>query len=364
MHKLDVRLAGPGAFRFLLSLLVFVDHTTRFNIGIAAVFVFFILSGYWICTMWTSRYAHAQSPYQTFVISRLWRIVPVFALASAITWVVLAVTRSMPVPSDLLWHQIGSGAFIFGYDLLQFRPNGPAWSLDVEVQFYLIAPLLIALLARRPWILMLCATTSLGFLSLGIDRTLVPYLAFFALGVVVAQRDWRPRPRVAVGSLIGTLAIGSAILASPWRDLILGGSHPTAMHGFNGIACVALALALAPWAIHTTKQGDTALDGMLGDLSFILYLLHWPILGLIATGDGSVPHRVAATGLCLLVTLLASLLVWRLYDRPINAWRSAWVRERLAAGRTASGPRSNNADAALNPVMATMDRGSSTAVHS
>ena len=65
---------GPGMFRLLLSLLVVLHHSLPLRLGTWAVYVFFILSGFWICRMWRQRYAETQSPYLTFLVSRWWRL--------------------------------------------------------------------------------------------------------------------------------------------------------------------------------------------------------------------------------------------------------------------------------------------------
>ena len=136
-HTLS-RLAAPGCFRLFLALLVLIDHATRLNLGTAAVFVFFTLSGYWIRVMWEKRYSHG--PYWIYVVSRFWRLMPVFALGSCICWMLLIARGAVPPIHDALLHQLVSNIFIVGYDLLAYRANAPAWSLDIEVQFYLVAP--------------------------------------------------------------------------------------------------------------------------------------------------------------------------------------------------------------------------------
>ena len=79
MTRAVEKLASPGAFRLILALAVFLHHSTGFNIGMSAVLIFFVLSGYWVATMWAHTYAHTRTPYLTYLISRVWRITPVFA---------------------------------------------------------------------------------------------------------------------------------------------------------------------------------------------------------------------------------------------------------------------------------------------
>ncbi len=41
-------MGGPGYFRLFLAALVFLHHSSRLHLGTFAVYIFFILSGYWI----------------------------------------------------------------------------------------------------------------------------------------------------------------------------------------------------------------------------------------------------------------------------------------------------------------------------
>ena len=187
MSRIVSSLAAPGCFRLFLALLVFVDHSTRLNLGTAAVFIFFILSGYWIKVMWAKRYSHG--PYLTYIVSRFWRLMPVFALGSCLSWMLLIARGARAAGHDALLHQFISNIFIIGYDLLAFRANGPAWSLDIEVQFYLVAPLLIAALNWSRWTLIPCLIVSVTMMLYDREQTLLPYVGFFALGISFAANE-------------------------------------------------------------------------------------------------------------------------------------------------------------------------------
>ena len=70
---------------------------------------------------------------------------------------------------------------------------------------------------------------------------------------------------------------------------------------------------------------------MLGELSYIFYLLHWSVLGALKTGEGSYFDRVLLCSEALVIIFVASYLIWRLFDRPINRLRASWVHGRLMA---------------------------------
>ena len=324
---------GPGFFRLALALIVFIDHATRLNLGTSAVLIFFMLSGYWICTMWTVRYSKARIPYLTYLVSRLWRLLPVFILCAVITWTLLALDGL--VPPQVNWvHEAVSNLLIIGYSSLAFQPDGPAWSLDIEVQFYIIAPLLISMFMRhRVRRLVGVAIFSVSACFLIGSATVAPYLVFFAVGIACAMSMSKTSLPIACGSLVLSLTLIAGCIAGPFRHILLGGAHPSALyHEFNGAAQVLFALTMAPWAIYTTGQTGSHSDGMLGDLSYIVYLLHVPVMRAVNTGIGSYRHRGELICEALLIVLLGAVLIWGIFDRPMNRLRSKWVVGRIASG--------------------------------
>ena len=164
---------------------------------------------------------------------------------------------------------------------------------------------------------------------MGETGTVAAYLAFFAIGVASASCGWKPGRILAMCSLLSTIALILVSIMGPFRDVILGGAHPGKLHAYNGIACMLLGLMMAPLALYTTSQKGTTLDGMYGDLSFIVYLLHWPVIGAFNLVEGSYIQRSFAIGEAFITVMMASILIWRMFDHPINKLRSTWVARRL-----------------------------------
>ena len=194
---LPIFILPPGAFRLCLAMAVFLNHTLPVEIGSAAVYIFFLLSGYWVFRMWQQQYR----PYPP-----TGRDVPDLAhLAFAAG--LLPRTRGIdrrsldcpkpgfPWQAGLSWtalHFDISTATLLGYATLPpaLRVFLPVWSLDVELQFYLVAPLVIAVLTAPRWSgarLALYALAALGLLDFIIQYGgiraqsgfLPMYLAFF-----------------------------------------------------------------------------------------------------------------------------------------------------------------------------------------
>jgi len=350
-RKMSVSLSGPGFFRFALALLVFLNHTTRVDVGFAAVLIFFTLSGYWIFNMWTERYSRARDPYVTFVVSRMWRLFPAFLLCSAIAWLLAFWNGNIPARTTWIY-QIVPNLLILGYSL-DWQPNVPAWSLDIEVQFYLIAPLLIAAAARSTiGTLIACVACSAAAVALGAGWFVAYYIVFFAIGMAAAKAEWRPSPRLAWGALAVTSAVVLLWMISPLRSALVDSDRYVAPRGYRDMADLVFALMVIPWTIYTASQRATRIDRALGDLSYLLYLFHEPLYQTLNFAVESHLGRVLMKLGILTVILLVSLIVWVGVDRPSNRARSRWVSNRVRLGSRHSGaPLGDDTRAVVDPVV-------------
>jgi peptidoglycan/LPS O-acetylase OafA/YrhL len=355
---MDVRkfIAAPGLFRAALAGAVVVNHSVPVYFGPAAVYVFFMLSGYWMYQMWEREYAPCHRPAATFILSRLWRLLPVYYVALAIF---IVCDRLFPTDGSLThlpagWdgvHLVLSHLFILGYASQAF-PNKlllPVWSLDIELQFYLVAPLLILILQRmRPvWAtqLALIAVAAIGlaaffrFYSTVYDQSagfLPIYLAFFLIGLLTAQAAWKPSAGLAVGSFAAALALVAICVALPATRSLFVGRFSGAFLGYNPHANVVLALMVAPYAMATLHRRPSATsllgrsDRDLGNITYEIYLLHWPVLSVMEHFVGHVnslrqlPALVAAWA----ALIPLSLCVYRFLDRKLERRRKAWVAGR------------------------------------
>jgi peptidoglycan/LPS O-acetylase OafA/YrhL len=328
------KVAGPGLFRLFLALAVFVHHTTRLAVGTSAVYIFFTLSGYWIYKMYLGRYETTRYPYYTYLVSRIWRLLPTFLL---VTFLILSyhyfhggLTPYWDDTSPA--HFLFSNLFILGYCSLKKPPLVPAWSLDIEMQFYLIAPLLVSLLARRKiafgWILTSAAAITLASLHFHVPDSILNYIVFFLIGMNFASVNWRPAAGYAALSLGGATLLLLCCLISPWRGLFLLGAHPGPLALYNPFANVVLALLTVPYAIYTTSQKGFKADAMFADLSYIVYLLHYIAALWLGSRPGGLVHKLGDMAAAWIVVIGLSYLIWKFYDHPINQMRSQWVKKR------------------------------------
>jgi len=326
----------PGAFRLVLALVVFVHHLSSFSMGAYAVYVFFVLSGFWLHSMWVERYSRTRQPYLTYLVSRVWRLSPTMLLVSAIT---IPLLIAIGIPASEVFranplHLAFSSTFLLGYSFLAYPPVGTAWSLDVEMQFYVVVPLLAVLLLRGYRWSVLAIAVGMSLLAswlLDADTTVLPkYLLFFVAGMASAHAGWSPSRRLAFATGLAIPVVLIIVCLSPWADLVWGGAHPTAFHSAWGLPFnVVLALLTIPFAIYTVRQKSDATDRMFADLSYIVYLGHWIAMQWFFTFAGHpFTARLLVAAACFTAVSLASLAIWRFYDKPINRARARWVAAR------------------------------------
>ncbi len=324
----------PGSFRLILALLVVLSHSASIQLGKAAVLVFFVLSGYWICTMWNGRYSKTRWPYFTYLASRCWRLLPVFWALTMLTLIAFALTGQVLPPLD--GGQIFANATLLGYASLPVRLIRQAWSLDAEMQFYLIAPAIIVLGSRwrgRGWWTVLCVGAVMSILSWGQgdQRFIWQTIGFFLVGAAAAGLGWTPRPRIAWSALAATVFLIGMCLASPYRNILTGKAQTSLYAAFNMSSQIVLALMMVPWAIHTAKQKSDRFDAMLGDLSYVIYLGHLQVLVVLGSNKGTHVERLAITAIAYVVIGVGAWMLWRYFDQPLNRMRSRWVSSRIRA---------------------------------
>ncbi|MFL6133851.1 MAG: acyltransferase family protein [Nocardioidaceae bacterium] len=344
--------------RALAVVLVILDHAgvPWFRGGFVGVDVFFVISGFLISSLLLHEATTTgRVRIGHFYARRARRILPaatlVLVATSAFAAWQLSVTRVQEIVQDVRWAAFFAANIHFsrlGTDYFeQDRAESPVqhfWSLAVEEQFYLFWPvllLLVCLVVRHRQVRAVTALVAFAWLaSLAWSIVLTPASstqAYFSS----ATRVWE----LATGAL---LALAGPVL----RQLTLGARRVFAVGGLAAIAVAAVrydASTLFPgWRALLPVLGTAAVLAAgvrgpvgparvltlrpiryVGDISYSLYLWHWPVLVLGAEYVGASPSPVE-TCLLVLVAVLLSVLSYHAVENPFRHARGWALRGRRA----------------------------------
>ncbi|MFL6206973.1 MAG: acyltransferase family protein [Acidimicrobiales bacterium] len=328
--------------------------------GRLGVDAFFVLAGYLVVESWHScraRAASTASAVAEFARRRSWRILPPY-LAMLVVVVPVAAPQVLTHGGDLA--QLLTVQQYFDPALTQ-RVNVPIWSLTTEIDFYLFAPIVAVLTARRlGWRIVLPAsalavwwahTDARGDLPAGLlPGRLDQFLVGAAAGALLAAwgRGERSRlvevltSRAALPVLCVALVGVGTYHGATWRtgdDGVL----PLLVHPVAGWILAGLLVRLIAGPTPRLLLNPALV--WLGGVSFSLYLWHYPILehGLAQVDAGQPTGLVTLFALILVAAGVAVAALFRdLVELPVRrreaARRRPADRPEEAAERAVSTP--------------------------
>lgn len=287
--------------------------------GALGVDIFFVLSGYLITTLLLAELEQrGRVRLWRFYARRVARLYPALLLMLAVAApLALAspVTRAVGLH---VWHNAALAASYTGNyaaaGVGNLEPFRHTWSLAVEEQFYVVWPLVLALLLRF-------GRRAAGLTALGLCLISWEWLA---VGFNLSTFDtWGYRTEVRGGGLL--LGCALALLAprlNRWAGhLGLVALVATLTAGTLGLGPLWLPYLLVPLStaamIATPLQCLTARPLVaVGRVSYSLYLWHYPFVSL--TRGWTLPARVAV--LCF--ACAAAVASYHLVERPVRRWAS------------------------------------------
>ncbi len=362
-----------GILRVILALTVVIHHSKdtlfglKFTGGVVSVDVFFIISGFYMALILSDKYI-GKGSYILFLSNRFLRLFPIY-------WVVLIFTLAISAASYQISHEGGrfdyfvnyydrmapetavflimSNVMMFGQDLVMFLGMDPekgtlyftsnyrytnpalnkfmlvpqAWSLSLELMFYLIAPLLAR---RKLGIILLLIMITIGirlFVSNELGYTHDPWkhrffpsaLIFFLFGII-SYRLYLWNQKIKLSRLIRFFIIGAFSLYFISYQFIP--ASVVAPQFKNWILYILTCVSI-PVIFDLTKT--SRLDRRLGDFSYPIYIVHILfVLGIEILFDRLHLNEYKAEASILLSVMASYLLISFIAD-PIEKLRQSRI---------------------------------------
>ena len=312
--------------------------------GRTGVTLFFVISGFLLSIPWLSA---MQSPdvampsLKNYYAARVLRIVPLYYLAVFMACVVSG-----------SW-DTGFKAFTFQFVGFEIFPFSVVWwTLVTEIQFYLVLPLLIWLLAgggKRRLIFLLVLILWAGFYIIEVlynpsgekirsyllTKSLFGRLPAFLLGMLAAWIFLRVRASaifntnwmrvLGAGALLLALYINAVVLQrtvflGEWASEFSWHEH----HIYEALLWSVVLLVLVLTRPFCHRVIVNSVMAVVGKLSYSLYLWHVPILFYvidpskerIGAGFSESASAYLLTFAALLLSLMVSLLTYRYVELP------------------------------------------------
>ena len=332
-----VKITQIQGLRALAAILVTLFHAKWVSGGFIGVDIFYVISGFLITGLLLREIDRSGTiNFKEFYSRRFKRLLPtsffVLAITAVVSWMLIPATMRTSLGRDVIAASLYVSNYLFAwwqadYQNLDATPSPVIhyWSLAVEEQFYLVWPLLILLfftlskyLKNRMVLTYLVATITLASFIFSIYQTEnSPIWAFYSL----PTRAWE----LGLGALL--------VLVPPFKTrkfigligfvlLIISAflfNESTPFPGLNAalpvIGTVLLIATINSWPPFLNDVANSRFSQWLGEISYPLYLWHWPLLVLPSTYFAR-PLEVYERLLAIAATILLADLTHRFIEEP------------------------------------------------
>lgn len=324
--------ADIQALRGVAVLLVVLYHS---GLGILAagylgVDMFFVISGFLITGIITRQISEDRFSFVDFYSRRVRRLLPAAYTVLLVTTFAAAWLLTTSQYDRFLTNLAGSLFFSANYTLWShtgyfasnsaFEPLLHMWSLAIEEQYYLLVPIILFIIPRRFWLAFLVTISALSFAGGLFLAATKPSVAFFwlpprawELGIgSIAALVWQKDHVRRVASALLIPGIAAILLAPVWR---LPG--PTPGLGAVLICFGAVIVILA----QNELAGQSALVrgfSWIGDFSYSLYLVHWPLFALVRATRLSPDFPPLLSVLLIAIAFGLAWLLYRFIEEPLR----------------------------------------------
>jgi len=337
VNKTTRKITQIQGLRALAALLVTLFHAKWVSGGFIGVDIFYVISGFLITGLLLREIDRTGTiNFTEFYARRFKRLLPtsffVLAITAIASWLLIPATMRASLGRDVIAASLYVSNYLFAwwqadYQNLDATPSPVIhyWSLAVEEQFYVVWPLLILLfftfakrLNNKIILTYLVAAITISSFIFSIYQTEAsPIWAFYSL----PTRAWELGlgallvllPPIKAKKFVGLIGFLLIILSA----FIFNES--TAFPGVNAalpvLGTVLLIATINSWPPFLNDVANSRLFQWLGEISYPLYLWHWPLLVLPSTYFAR-PLEIYERLIAIAATILFADLTHRFIEEP------------------------------------------------
>jgi peptidoglycan/LPS O-acetylase OafA/YrhL len=333
-----------GFIRFLLAISVICTHYYPNFLGFSlfgrdiAINAFFIISGFYMTLIISEKYNLKRNSYWTYITNRFLRIFPIY-------WIILILT----IITNYYWYHINyflqrnfidilsDFTLLFRTDYLNVNAlfgNFPtvliAWTLVIELTFYLIAPFIVK---RKLWIIISLILLSIivkysiaysQMLSHTYERSgfFLASLCFFLFGVLSYRIYVRIKNYNISRKLSITLLLTIVFITVFWKYIPSIFSY----HQFylkDWIFFLFLTITIPPIFIIFKSN---LVEQLLAKISYPVYLSHFLLGSFIYYYSNLKGNSFPIFLIIVITTIIFSLLLTQFIDNPIDKFRQKRIQ--------------------------------------
>jgi peptidoglycan/LPS O-acetylase OafA/YrhL len=355
MVRMGSDLVGTGLDIGLFSRLI---RDSRFGVEL-----FFLISGFILGLPFADQYLAGgrRVRLHSYFLRRVTRLEPPYIISLLLCTAALIAFNGRRI-ADLWPHLVASSLYVHNIVYNEFSVINPvAWSLEIEVQFYCLAPLLAQVfrIERREWRRVAIVAIGLGALAVRyvigryyqLPPTILFYMQYFMMGFLVADVflvNWQQQPKTS----------------KRWDLIALPGWLLLPLIFYRAFSVSSLVTAgvlfLLVWASFKSSLCRRFLGSSLirtiGGMCYTIYLLHyiamWSTARLInPRHDAPVLAETVKYSLFFFILLLPLVVAYFLFiEKP--CMRKHWPTELLAKLRAKPRLVANRDNSASNAVAA------------
>lgn len=349
-----------GIIRLLLAISVVFHHLDsvlgfRIIRGDLAVQAFFIISGFYMALILNEKYVGARYSYKLFLTNRFLRIYPTYwlILIASVIYSFHIATPTNPnafeyyahLHSDLsgipfvfaMFYDILQNIFVFvSVDFIKINPNdslqlvvNTAWTLKIELMFYLIAPFIVRK-SLRTVVLVACTSLGIRYFVWAIDRLngyplntrfFLGQVCFFLFGVLTYHLYTKLRKKNYPLKMHLTVLSLFILLTFTYNFLPVIRIKWWNFSDWMYFICLIVTIPSA-----FLYLGKSRVDRFLGNLSYPIYITHLLVIGLFTTELDFPGKKDSFPFLVLLTTILLAMIITKYIEQPIEWYRQLRIK--------------------------------------